>query len=383
MKIVIIGTAYPYRGGLAHYNAILYRHLSQRHSVRVFTFTRQYPKIFFPGKFQKEKNDGGVRIPTEQTIDSINPLSWWKIGRRIREMKPDCVVIKYWMPFFAPCFGTINRIVRSNGHTKVVFICDNIIPHERFPFGRVLTSYAFSAIDGAIVQSDAVERDIQRLFPRIPYKNVPHPIYEIYGFKDTKEHAREILGLPHENIILFFGFVRPYKGLKTLLEAMPLVGRSVPVHLVVAGEFYEDIEKYRLMIRDLGIEPDVTIRSDYIPQEEVGIYFSASDCVVLPYTSATQSGIVQIAYQFDKPVISTKVGGLAEVVLDGITGFTVPHENPSALAEAIVKFFTEKKEPEFVKNVEIEKRKYSWDAMVAGIEELVSGQSSSINGGLA
>jgi glycosyltransferase involved in cell wall biosynthesis len=380
MKIVIIGTAYPYRGGLAHYNAILYRHLSLRHSVRIFTFTRQYPRILFPGKSQEDENAQEIKIPTAQAIDSINPLTWWEVGRRVRELKPECVVIKYWMPFFAPCFGAISRLIRSNDYTKVIFICDNIIPHEKFPFGQSLTRYAFSAIDGAIVQSDAVEKELLQLFPRLPYKKVPHPIYEIYGVRDSKENARAALGLSQEHVILFFGFVRPYKGLKTLIHALPLVKKSVPIHLVIAGEFYEDEKKYRLMIHDLGMDTDVTIRSDYIPQPDVGKYFSACDCVVLPYTSATQSGIVQIAYQFDRPVIVTNVGGLSEVVLDGITGYTVPSDNPTALAEAIIKFYMENKESEFVQNVEKEKQKYSWDAMVSAIEELASRQPPPVNG---
>ena len=381
MKIVIIGTAYPYRGGLAHYNAILYRHLSRHHSVTVFTFSRQYPKILFPGKFQEEKGDSGVQIPAEQAVDSINPLTWWRLGRRVRDMKPDCVIIKYWMPFFAPCFGTISRCIRSNGFTKVIFICDNVVPHEKFPFGRLLTRYAFSAIDSAIVQSDSVERDLLALFPRIRYFKVPHPVYEMYGVKESKEGARVSLGLPGGPIILFFGFIRAYKGLATLIEAMPLVKQTIPIHLVIAGEFYGDEKKYRTMIHGLGLEQDVTVRSEYIPQNQVGKYFSASDCVVLPYVSATQSGIVQIAYQFDTPVIATNVGGLAEVVLDGVTGFIVPPENPPALAAAIVKFFTEKKEPGFVRNVEEEKQKYSWDTMVKGIEELVSETTAPKTGG--
>jgi glycosyltransferase involved in cell wall biosynthesis len=381
MKIVIIGTAYPYRGGLAHYNAMLYRHLSRNHSVTVFTFSRQYPKILFPGKFQEERDDAEVRIPAEQAIDSINPLTWWRLARRVRTMKPDCVIIKYWMPFFAPCFGFISRRIRSNGHTKVIFICDNVIPHEKFPFGRFLTRYAFSAIDGAIVQSDSVEREFRELFPGISYSKVPHPVYEIYGSKESKENARASLGLPGGRLILFFGFVRAYKGLATLIEALPVVTKSIPVHLVIAGEFYEDENKYRSMIHDLGLVNAVTVRSEYIPQDQVGRYFSAADCVVLPYASATQSGIVQIAYQFDTPVISTDVGGLAEVVLDGKTGYIVPAGNPPALAAAIVKYFSEKKEQEFVHNVEQEKQKYSWAAMVRGIEELVNRQSIPTTGG--
>jgi D-inositol-3-phosphate glycosyltransferase len=381
MKIVIIGTAYPYRGGLAHYNAILYRHLSRNHSVRVFTFSRQYPKIFFPGKFQQEKGDSGVRIPADQAIDSINPLTWWRLAKRIREMRPDCVIIKYWMPFFAPCFGFISRRIRSNGHTKVIFICDNVIPHEKFPFGRLLTRYAFSAIDGAIVQSDSVEKDFLDLFPGIAYAKVPHPIYEIYGSKESKDSARAALGLPGGRLILFFGFVRAYKGLATLIEAFPAVTKSLPVHLVIAGEFYGDEKKYRSMIHNLGLESHITIRSEYIPQDQVGRYFSASDCVVLPYTSATQSGIVQIAYQFDIPVIATDVGGLAEVVLDGITGYIVPPGNPPALATAIIKYFVEEKEQGFAHNVEKEKQKYSWETMVKGIEDLVSGHSMPRTGG--
>ena len=370
MNIVIVGTAYPLRGGIAHFNALLYKHLSKNHHVDIVTFSRQYPSILFPGKTQDEKGGQDSAVPSEQLIDSINPVTWITAANAIARKNPDLLIFKYWMPFFAPCFGTIARIVRRKTGAKVLFICDNIIPHEKRPGDMALTRYAFNTADAFIVQSGSVERDLNTFMPHARYELIPHPVYEIFGSSRPKADARAQLGLDDERVILFFGYVRRYKGLHVLLDAMPTILKSLKVKLLVVGEFYGDEQKYRQQIAAMNLQEEVLVHSDYVPNEEVSLYFSAADVVVLPYVSATQSGIVQIAYQFDKPVIATDVGGLSEVVLNGRTGYIVKSESPNAVAEAVVRFYTEKHEEEFVKNVREEKKKYSWENLTQAIERL-------------
>ena len=369
MKIIILGTAFPLRGGIAHFNALLAEHLEKRHSVETITFKRQYPRLLFPGKTQEEQGEQLHVHPAPQLVDSINPFNWIAVAREVRKRGPDLIIFKYWMPFFAPCFGTIAKLAKKKTNTKVLYICDNIIPHERRPGDIALTRYAFRQADYFIVQSDAVERDIKEHFPKAVYRNVPHPVYENFGAALPKAEARQRLGISSKKVILYFGYVRAYKGLMVLLEAMTgLEG----ILLLAVGEFYDDEAKYRNKVKELHLESRVRFVSDYVPNNEVAMYFSAADVVVLPYLSATQSGIIQIAYNFDKPVIATDVGGLAEVVIDGTTGFIVPPNNSQMLAGAITRYYNEKRETEFSANVNIEKQKYTWDNLVAEIEQLMT-----------
>ena len=324
MKIVLVGTAYPLRGGIAHYFALLYKNLSIRHNVEVVTFTRQYPALFFPGKTQEEQLSGGVAIPSERLIDSINPMTWVTAARAIARKKPDLLIFKYWLPFYGPCFGAIASMVRRWTGARCRF--------------------------------------------------APHPVYEIFGKRLSKSLARKRIECSDKRVLLFFGYIRRYKGLETLLHAMPLILKRLSVTLLVVGEFYEDEHRYRGLLKTLSLEKHVLIRADYVPNDQVGAYFSASDVVVLPYRSATQSGIVQIAYQFDKSVIATDVGGLSEVVIDGVTGFIVPPNDPSALADAVVEFYQKKLEKKFERGVKKEKPRYSWNAMVQTIEEITQGK---------
>ena len=372
MKVIIIGSAYPYRGGIAHYTGLLYKALLKRgHVVKVITFKRQYPKILFPGKTQIESGQLTEKIETLQLIDSVNPFNWFRVGFKVAFEKPDIVIFKYWMPFFAPCFGSIAFIAKVFSKAKIIFICHNIIPHEKTIFDTVLTKFAFLFVDHFIVQSSAVESDLLKVKPGASYKKVYHPVYEIFGAPIEKVKARQVLGLrPDDKVLLFFGYIREYKGLDILLRAMKFVLANFQVKLLVVGEFYEKPQKYYQIVEEEGIADFVIFRDEYVPSEEVGVYFSASDVVVLPYKSATQSGIVQIAYNFNKPVIATNVGGLPEVVLDGKTGFIV-EPSPEKIAEAIVKFFKEALADEFSKNVEVEKRKYSWDVLVEAIESFL------------
>jgi glycosyltransferase involved in cell wall biosynthesis len=375
MKIVIVGTASPLRGGIAHYISLLYNHLSVRHDVEIVTFSRQYPAFLFPGKSQEEQGGDASAVPTEQLIDSVNPLTWYTAARAIIRKKPDLLIFKYWLPFFGPCFGTIARLVKRATNAQVLFICDNVIPHEHRPGDRLFTRYAFGAVDHFIVQSAAVERELQAFQPGAHAAFAAHPVYEIFGAGTPKADARRTLGITDERVILFFGYVRRYKGLETLLDAMPAILRRQKVKLLVVGEFYDDEQKYRRQITANGLTDSVHVHSAYVANDAVGTWFSAADVVVLPYLSATQSGIVQIAYQFDKPVIATDVGGLAEVVRDGRTGYIVRPDAPGDLADAVVRFYAEGREAEFVRTVREEKKKYSWETLIGAIEGLVNGRS--------
>lgn len=371
MKIIILGPAYPYRGGIAHYTGSLYKSfLNRGHEVKIFNFKRLYPKFLFPGKTQFETSSQTEKIITERIIDSINPISWFIAGAKIIKERPDVVIFKYWLPFFAPCFGIISLMIKVFSNSKIIFICHNITPHEKFPLGNVLTKFAFSFADYFIVQSDVVEKDLLKIKPKAKYKKIFHPTYEIFGEAIDKNEARKILGIrPDEKVLLFFGYIRAYKGLDLLLRAMKYVLSKFPVKLLIVGEFYEDPKRYYKIIEEDGISDFIIFKSEYVPNEEVKIYFSASDLVVLPYISATQSGIIQLAYNFNKPVIVTDVGGLSEVVVNGKTGF-VAERSPEKLSEAILKFFDENLSEIFIKNIDGVKKNFSWDNLVIAIEDI-------------
>ena len=375
MKITILGTAYPMRGGMAHYAALLYEYLKKRHDVNVISFSLQYPKILFPGKTQEEpqetQSEKTIQVSGNPLMNSINPFSWIKTAMYIIKNKPDLLIFNYWMPFFAPCYGTITLLTKVfSKNIKIFYVCHNIIPHEKIFGTTLLTKYAFLAVDAGIVQSDSVEQEFVSLFPKKNFINSPHPVYTIFGDKPDKNSSKKELGVSEEKIILFFGYIRQYKGLDILIEAMPEILKNVNLRLMVVGESYEKNDKYLNMVEKLGLQNNVTLKTDYVPNDEVGKYFAASDVVILPYRSATQSGIVQIAYHFDKPVIVTNVGGLAEVVQEGKTGFIVEPNNPKKIAAAIIKFYTENYETIFANNVTQEKKKYSCDTMVENIEQL-------------
>jgi len=373
MKIVIIGTAYPMRGGIAHYVALLYKVLLDRgNEVKIISFKRQYPAIFFPGKTQQDLSKEVEPIPSEPLLDSIGPMSWIRTYLAIKRVKADLVIFQYWMPFFAPCYAVISFLTRLLTNTKILYLCHNIIPHERRFEDRLLTRMGLRNVDYFIVQSQAVKNDLLDFRPKAVYKEVPHPVYEIFSRSFDKSEARKQLNLKqNENVLLFFGYIRKYKGLHVLLNAMPKVLEQTPVKLLVAGEFYDNEQGYHDQIQQLGIQEAVTIVADYIPNEAVGLYFSAADVVVLPYISASQSGIVQIAYNYNKPVITTNVGGLPEVIAEGKTGFIIASEDSEALAKSIINFFNIKDDVDFSKNISEYKKQFSWDRMAAEIESFM------------
>ncbi len=394
MRILIVGTAFPLRGGIAHAIALLADALRKRgHWVHVLTFSRQYPKLLFPGKSQDEvSKPAGMssieQLPNEQVIDTINPFSWIRAGRIAASYKPDIIVFKYWMPFFAPAYGVMarvaKRLTRKQGHEcKIAFIVDNVIPHEKRPGDMMLTKFAFGAVDSYVVQSDSVERELLQVVPGARFVKVLHPVFENFGKRMDRAEARAALGIPETvgagvgahhavPVILFFGYIRKYKGLDILLRAMTAMLANLPeLRLVVAGEFYGDEAEYRALIKELRIpEENLILATDYIANDEVAKYFSAANAVVLPYRDATQSGIVLIAYNFDTPAIVTDVGGLAEVVPDGVSGLIVPEATPEAVAEKVIQFFEQGLEAKLMAGVAEQKKKYSWDVFAQGIESL-------------
>jgi len=360
MKITIVSPAYPLRGGIANFTGLLYRQLTKENEVTVVTFSRQYPSFLFPGKTQFEPNEIHNKIPAEIILDSINPLNWKKVGKKIRNDAPDLLIFAYWLSFFAPSFTEISKTVKRNGKTKVMTICHNVIPHEPKPFDRMLTKMFFKHVDSFITLSDSVAEDLQRIIPNAKQKLLFHPVYSIFGNSVNKETARKRLGTSTSKVVLFFGFIRDYKGLDTLLEALSLLDEN-DITAIIAGEYYSDKEKYIKLIEKFGLQNKVKLFNDFIPAEEVKYFFSAADVVLLPYKNATQSGIIQIANNFRKPVIATNVGGLGEMVLEGKTGYVVPPDNPKEFAQALKKFYENYDEDYYSNNVEVEARKYSWE----------------------
>jgi len=371
-KIVIIGPAYPFRGGLATYNERLARAFMQKgDEVIIHTFSLQYPSFFFPGKTQYSDSPAPKDLHIEVSVNSVNPFNWVRIGRKIRKYKPDIVIIKFWIPFMGPCFGTIARKIRKNGHSKIISIIDNIIPHEKRPGDRVLAKYFVNAVDGFVAMSKSVLDDLETFDKKKPKLFCAHPLYDNFGAIIPKEVAIQKLGLDSSlNYILFFGFIRDYKGLDLLLEAFSIcINKDNSLRLIVAGEFYSDPKPYFEIIKKNNLEEYVLMHNDFIPDEKVADYFCASDIVVQPYKDATQSGVTQIAYHFNKPMIVTDVGGLAEIVTDGKVGYVVKPEI-TEIADAILKFYKNNKEEEFSANAALEKQRYGWEKMTEAIEQL-------------
>jgi len=374
MKIVIAGTAYPFRGGLAAYNERLaLQFQAEAHDVSIITFTTQYPSILFPGKSQYLNGPAPSGLNISRKISSINPLTWLSTGLKIKKEKPDILIFKYWIPFISPCFSSIARIARSNRHTVIIAIFDNVIPHEKRPGDIILTKYFVKSIDGAVVMSETVKTDLLKFRSDLPVFLTPHPLFDNFGQKLDKKEALARLGLDASfTYILFFGFVRPYKGLDILIKAFRWVKEEyADTKLIIAGEFYEDSKPYLKMIEEAGLKDHVIMFDRFINNDEVAAFFSCCDLVVQPYKNATQSGVTQIAYHFEKPVIVTNVGGLKEMVPDGKCGFVVKPD-PLDLADAITRFLSERFSIDFNRYIIEEKKKYSWDRMTAGILDIYS-----------
>ena len=372
MKIVILGTAHPYRGGLAAMNERLAQELSgQGHDVVIYNFTLQYPGFLFPGKSQYTDEVAPRGLKIIRKVNSVCPFNWLKVGRELKKMCPDLLIIKYWLPFMGPALGTIARIARRNRHTRVICIADNMIPHEKRPGDRLFTKYFTRGVDGYIAMSHEVYDDIEKLVAHPLRRFTPHPVYDHYGEIISREEALEALHLdPACRYLLFFGFIRDYKGLDWLLQALADDRlRDRQVRLMVAGEFYSDSEPYLKLIREKGLEEKVVLHTDYIPNEQINRYFCAADMVVQPYKTATQSGVTQIGYHFNKAMLVTDVGGLGEIIADRRSGYVVKPE-VSAIADAIVDFYDGERQADFEKETMKLKEQFSWTRMTDVMLEL-------------
>lgn len=371
MRIVICGPAHPYRGGIAAYNERLAQQLLQEgDAAAIYTFKLQYPSFLFPGKTQYDHGYAPEGVPITRAINSVNPLNWFNIGLRLRRTRPDLVIMRYWLPFLAPALGFIARLVRSNGHTRVITIFDNVVPHEKRFGDTMLTRFFVKSIDGALVMTRAVEDDLRQFAADMPCVISPHPLFDNYSVPVSRAEAIVRLKLcPADKFILFFGFIREYKGLDLLLRAMAeQCVRDLGVKLIVAGEFYESEKPYFDLIHQLETGDRITFHSHFISDDEVKYYFSAASLVVQPYRSATQSGVTQVAYHFNKPMIVTNVGGLAEIVPDGVCGYVV-EPDPEAIAGAICRFFAGDEE-RFIPGIEEQKKLYSWDRLTEALRSL-------------
>ncbi len=366
-KVVIIGSAYPLRGGgISTFNERLAKaYMDQGDEVIIYTFSLQYPGIFFPGTTQYSTEPPPEGLDIRVRINSVNPFNWIKTAREISRLKPDLAIVRFWIPFMAPCLGTISRILRKQSKCPVIAITDNIVPHEKKIGDTVLVRYFVNSVDGFVAMSKSVLSDLNKFNQIKPREYYPHPLYDNFGEAIPKEEAKLRLKLdPETNYLLFFGFIRDYKGLDLLLKALADQKlRDLPLKLLVAGEYYGNEDKYLALIKELGIENQLELRTTFIPNTEVYIYFCACDVVVQPYKNATQSGVTQIAYHFNKPMITTDVGGLSEMVPDGKVGFVVQPE-PDEIANAIYIFYAENREAEFVKNVITEKERFSWKGLI-------------------
>ena len=378
-KVVIIGSAHPLRGGgVTTFNHRLAKEfIHHGYPCEIYSFSLQYPSFLFPGKTQYTGEPAPEGLLIHSVINSVSPINWIRIGNRLRKENPDIVVVRYWLPFMGPAFGTILRRVRKNKHTKIICIADNILPHEKRPGDKAFTRYFLKSCDAFITMSEKVMNDLKAFEPTKPAKLVAHPLYDSFGPAVPKSIARDHLGLSqNEKIILFFGFIRNYKGLDLLLEAMSLIKQFNPEHqtlnikLLIAGEFYGNEKQYFDQIERLNIRDQLILRTEFIPDNEVPNYFCAADAVIQPYRNATQSGVTPLAYHFEKPMIVTNVGGLPAMVSNERSGLIV-EPDPAGIARGILKFYHLGQE-HFTAHLRVEKEKYTWTEMVNSVVQLAN-----------
>ena len=375
-KVIIIGPAHPLRGGgITTFNERLARQfMLEGFDTSIYSFSLQYPSFLFPGKSQYSDEPAPTGITIHTQINSINPLNWISVGRQLKKMKPDIVVVRYWIPLMGPCLGTILRILKKNKHTKIICIADNIVPHEKRIGDKMFTHYFVKPVDAFITMSENVMNDLRLFVKTKPAKLVAHPLYDNFGEIISKENAREHLKINKtDKIILFFGFIRKYKGLDILLDALKLIttnnkAATTNLKLLIAGEFYEDKKIYQDQINILSTSGNLILHTSFIPDSEVKYYFCAADVVIQPYRSATQSGVTPLAYHFEIPMIVTNVGGLPALVPDNKAGL-VAEPDINSIAQKIIEYF-EKGENYFLPHLLEEKKKFSWTKMLETIIEL-------------
>lgn len=370
-KIVIVGPAHPYRGGIATFSERLARQFqAEGKEVEMFTFTLQYPGFLFPGKTQYSDEAAPEGLKITRNISSVNPITWIKAGRQLKKMQPDMVIFAYWMSFMAPCMGTIAAFLRKS-RCKCIGLIHNMIPHEPNILDKILPGYFVKMMDAFLALSQSVANDVNRFDKKgKPKMFRPHPIYDHYGDLMPREEALPLLKLDADyRYILFFGFIREYKGLDMLIEAMADQElQQMPVKLIVAGEFYEDENKYLGRVEELGLQDKIIFYKQFISTNEVSRYFSACDIVALPYKTATQSGVTQVAFHFEKPMLVTKVGGLGEIVPHEKIGYVVEPQ-PTEIAAALKDFFLRQRAAEFTANIPEEKQKYAWSNLTTALED--------------
>ena len=371
LKIAVVGPAHPYRGGLASIMETMAREFQNRgYEVDILTFTLQYPSLLFPGKSQTVDTPAPSDLNIRRRVSTINPFSWLSVGRELCKAQPDIVLMKYWTPFMAPCFGSIARLARRNNHTKVICQIDNVEPHEHHIIDKPFNRYYLNSVDGFIYMSEQVHGEL-KAYTSAPALFSPHPMFEHFGSRVSRDEACSELGLdPNQRYAMFFGLIRDYKGLDTLLEAWADFRRD-GYKLLIAGEFYASRDRYIDMIHRLGLESEVVMHDYFIPDDRVKYYFSAADCVVLPYKSATQSGVTQICYNFCTPVIVTNVGGLAEIVPDGRVGY-VCEPSKGGVLRALEQIYASDTLARFAEAMTEERKRFSWGAMCDKIEEVYS-----------
>lgn len=376
MRICVVGPTYPFRGGIAHYTTLLVRHLRLAgHQAPLYSFTRQYPSWLFPGKTDRDPSTTPLRVDCEYILDPINPFTWLRLFRRVRADNPDLLVLQWWVPYWTPCLTALGWLVKRNTRIKIVFICHNVTPHEGGGIlDRRLALTALRRGDTLLVHSEQDRFKLLALLPQARVVKASHPTYAPLAQQPSSatDSLRTRLGLPATGpILLFFGFVRPYKGLEYLIQALPLIRKRLPAHLVVAGEFWSSREFYERYAGEFGVAQQISFVDQYIPNEELQAYFELADVVVLPYVSATQSGVAQLAFGFNKPVITTRVGGLAEVVEDGVNGLLVPPQDEVALADAVIRFFTDDVGARIGERMRAGgSATYSWEELVQTLEDV-------------
>ena len=371
-RIILISVFPPYRGGIATHSSILYKHLIDNNDVTVINYSKQYPSILFPGKNQMDNSRSVIDFPSQMLINTTSPKTWKQTAQFIIERNPDLVIFRFWNPFFGISLGYIAKYLKkSKCSSPLISICDNIIPHENFIGAKFLTKFYLNNIDGFLVQSKAVEQELKSLKPDAKVINRFHPIYDIYGEKKNKSLAKESLNIKAKNVILFFGIIREYKGLDVLIESINLLKDNLnDFHVLIVGECYENINKYRSLIDKYELSSLITFINEYVPNEEVSKYFSCSDVVVLPYKTASQSGVLQIAYHFDIPVVTTDVGGLSEYIENNSTGILIESDNPIKLSEILYDNLSNNSFQKLSNNIKEYKKKFSWDYFISGIHEL-------------
>lgn len=377
MKIILLGTSWPFRGGLATFNERLAKQfMAEGHDVEIWTFTLQYPSFLFPGKTQYSNEPAPEGIAIRRELNSCNPFNWIRVGKAIKKAAPDLLICCYWMSFFAPAYGLISRMAKKNGKTKCVALVHNMIPHEPNILDKLFAPYFIKSQDGFVALSESVVKDIDLLDKANKPKTFsPHPIYDHYGERMTKKEACAALGLDDKNgYMLFFGLVRAYKGLDVLLDAFGLIKDQLPtLQLIIAGEFYEDEEKYRAQIAANGLKERVLLRNEFIPDGDLRKYFGAADLIVQPYKTATQSGVTQVAFHFEKPMLVTNVGGLGEIVHDHKMGYAC-EPTAEAIAADIVDYFQNKRQEAYTAYLQKEKTKYAWSNMARAFYQIINGK---------